>query len=93
LQNAELVKLSKQVSAASDVKYTPGDTVMVTEGDLKNLLGTVERINADGQVVIQPKINDFKDLILFPPSQLTKHFACGGHVKVTSGQHEGDTGT
>lgn len=81
LQNKELAKLSKQVAQSSDVRYAPGDTVIVTDGDLKNLLGVVDRLDADGQVVIQPKLKDFKELIRFPVTQLNKFFKRGDHVK------------
>ncbi|XP_062504136.1 transcription elongation factor SPT5-like [Corticium candelabrum] len=70
---------------------TPGDTVIVGEGELINLQGTVMKM--EGNIVtIIPNHEDLKDPLEFPAHELKKHFKLGDHVKVIMGQNEGDTG-
>ena len=68
-----------------------GDTVKVSEGDLKNLEGKVLKIE-NGRVTMMPKHEDLKEALEFPVSELSKCFKDGDHVKVINGAHEGDTG-
>ena len=49
---------SKSKANASN-QFVPGDTVMVSEGELINLLGTVLKIE-DNVVTIMPKHEDLK---------------------------------
>eukprot|EP01132_Coremiostelium_polycephalum_P000515 gene515-650_t len=71
------------------VLFSKGDTVKVIEGDLKNLMGTVESID-ENSVTILPKGLD--EPLLFKASELQKFFKIGDHVKAISGRYEGETG-
>ncbi|CAK8694828.1 transcription elongation factor SPT5-like isoform X2 [Clavelina lepadiformis] len=72
-------------------RFIPGDNVIVSEGELANLLGKV--ISVDGnKVMMLPKHEDFTDPLEFLATDLQKHFTMGDHVKVISGRYEGDTG-
>jgi transcription elongation factor SPT5 len=82
---------SSKTKANASNQFVPGDTVMVSEGELINLLGTVLKIE-DNVVTIMPKHEDLKDPLEFPANELRKYFKLGDHVKVILGQHEGDTG-
>eukprot|EP00854_Cymbomonas_tetramitiformis_P009613 gene9613-11391_t len=91
---SELAKLTKQVTMqrSEQQKFKKGDCVVVNDGDLKNLMGTVDSITAEGEVIVAPKLRDITELISFPANQLNKFFKRGDHVKVTAGRHEGDSG-
>lgn len=51
-----------------------GDRVMVISGDLKNLIGRVERVAEDGKVDIMPKMEGLTDILTFELNQLEKYF-------------------
>ncbi|KAL3318540.1 Transcription elongation factor SPT5 [Cichlidogyrus casuarinus] len=72
--------------------FAPGDVVEVCDGDLQNLRGKVISVDGDTRIVVQPNHSDLKDPIPFAPSELTKFFSQGDHVKVLSGPFEGETG-
>jgi len=73
-------------------KFSTGDNVVVTEGELQNLQGRV--IAVDGsKITILPKHEDLKDEPLhFQAHDLKKYFRQGDHVRVIGGRYEGDTG-
>jgi transcription elongation factor SPT5 len=72
-------------------QFMKGDTVVVVEGDLRNLMGIVEKVD-DDSVFIRPKNKDLKGTLTFKDRQLCKFFKTGDHVKVIAGKHEGATG-
>ena len=51
-----------------------GDRMIVVSGDLKNLIGRVERVADDGKVDIMPKMEGLTDILTFDVSQLEKYF-------------------
>lgn len=83
------------LEAASVVKFSKGDRVIVVEGDLKDIQGVVEVVTEDGQVMVRPtdeSLEGFKEAIGFAPRELSKFFQQGDHVKVINGTHKGETG-
>ncbi|XP_024365722.1 putative transcription elongation factor SPT5 homolog 1 [Physcomitrium patens] len=72
-------------------KFMKGDAVVVIEGDLRNLMGVVEKVD-DDNVYIVPKYKDLKETLVFKEKQLQKFFKTGDHVKVIAGNHDGATG-
>lgn len=48
--------------------------MIVVSGDLKNLIGRVERVAEDGKVDIMPKMEGLTDILTFDVSQLEKYF-------------------
>jgi hypothetical protein len=77
--NGDLANLMQTLAGDDDgvkknaVTYNKGDAVMVTEGDLKTMLGKVVNVGDDGKVYMQPQIKGL-DVLPFDPSQLTKYF-------------------
>lgn len=71
--------------------FAPGDNVEVTEGELVHLTGKILAVEGD-KIVMMPKHDDLKDPLDFQAHELKKFFLVGDHVKVISGQFEGDTG-
>ncbi|BBN10641.1 transcription elongation factor SPT5 [Marchantia polymorpha subsp. ruderalis] len=72
--------------------FVKGDAVIVVQGDLKNLMGYVEKVD-DDDVFVRPKDKELKGSTLaFKDRQLCKFFKTGDHVKVVAGTHEGATG-
>ncbi|KAI3958855.1 hypothetical protein MKX01_023531 [Papaver californicum] len=69
-----------------------GDVVTVVKGDLKNLMGWVEKVE-DDNLHIKPKRKDLHTTVVVNGTCVCKYFKLGDHVKVTSGAHEGATGT
>lgn len=85
---ARLCTISEHAAAAAakatvTTKFVKGDVVLVTEGELVNLLGVVDSVIGD-MVKVIPKHEDFQDgqTLDFPEAQLTKYFKIGDHVKV-----------
>ena len=80
---------------AANAKFVKGDRVIVREGDLKGILGRVELVSEDGQVMVLPiddSLGDFQDIIGFAPREISKFFDSGDHVKVVHGSRSGETG-
>ncbi|CAM8979670.1 unnamed protein product [Rhodiola kirilowii] len=71
--------------------FLKGDAVVVIKGELKNMKGTVEKVDED-KVYIKPKMEGLP-ILAVPEKELCKFFKEGNHVKVVSGAHEGATGT
>ena len=51
-----------------------GDRVIVVSGDLKNLVGTVERVGDDGKVDVMPRMEGLTEVLTFDLPQLEKYF-------------------
>lgn len=73
------------------VKFVKGDKVVVTEGSLKNLMGTVLTVE-EHEVTLMPTNVALRDAIRIVDTSLRKHFQAGDHVKVVGGQYVGETG-
>ncbi|KAJ3443777.1 transcription elongation factor spt5 [Anaeramoeba flamelloides] len=71
--------------------FEKGDKIRVIDGDLRNLLGTVEYVE-DENVFIKPDHKLLTDLLPVPISQLSKHFDLGTQIKVIDGARKGETG-
>jgi transcription elongation factor SPT5 len=104
-QNSEALDLLKDLKVKKVAqKFQVGDTVVVTQGQLKSLSGVVENVTADTaadptggglgmQVTIRPHHEDLKDdLLTFPDTDLAKKFELGDHVVSVAGEHQGETG-
>jgi len=72
-------------------KFSTGDSVEVTEGELQNLQGRVIAIDGS-KITVMPKHEDLKDPLEFQANELKKYFRQGDHVRVIGGRYEGDTG-
>jgi transcription elongation factor SPT5 len=74
-------------------RFSRGDNVIVVKGDLKNLVGTITKIDeAKGLVEIKPEHEELTDLLDIDALQVEKYFSVGNHVKVVRGKYEGSTG-
>ncbi|ONK67786.1 uncharacterized protein A4U43_C05F3760 [Asparagus officinalis] len=71
--------------------FMKGDAVVVVRGDLKNLMGWVEKVEEEN-VHIRPKMEGLPKTLAFNEKELCKYFKPGDHVKVVSGVQEGATG-
>ncbi|PIA35445.1 hypothetical protein AQUCO_03500068v1 [Aquilegia coerulea] len=71
--------------------FMKGDAVIVVKGDLKNLMGWVEKVEEE-TVYIIPKMKDLPKTLAVNEKDLCKYFKIGDHVKVVSGAREGATG-
>ena len=58
----------------SDLFPVQGDRVIVVSGDLKNLVGTVERVGEDGKVDVMPRMEGLTEVLTFDLPQLEKYF-------------------
>jgi transcription elongation factor SPT5 len=75
-----------------DQSFRPGDQVVIAQGDLKNLAGVVERVNADGSVRIAPQHEMLDESLDIDRDHLRKSFKLGSHVRCVHGRHEGEAG-
>ncbi|KAF9624013.1 hypothetical protein IFM89_007711 [Coptis chinensis] len=71
--------------------FMKGDAVIIVKGDLKNLMGWVEKVEEEN-VHIRPKMKDLPKTLAVNEKDLCKYFKPGDHVKVVSGSQEGATG-
>lgn len=71
--------------------FMKGDAVVVVRGDLKNLMGWVEKVEEEN-VHVRPKMEGLPKTLAFNEKELCKYFKPGDHVKVVSGVQEGATG-
>eukprot|EP00958_Prasinococcus_capsulatus_P000477 scaffold44_cov411-Prasinococcus_capsulatus_cf.AAC.2 len=88
-QSLEMLSAAREGSRKSI--FGMGDVVVVKQGDLENLTGTVEKVT-DDMVTILPQHDELHEPLDFPAAHLQKFFTIGDHVKVTSGSHEGVSG-
>jgi len=80
--------------------FNIGDRVVVVQGELKRLSGTIESIessalgSADTQISVRPSTKEFGSTVWqFAPSELRKQYKVGDHVKIRAGPSAGETGT
>lgn len=71
--------------------FMKGDAVVVVKGELKNLMGWVEKVE-DENVHVRPSLKGLPETLAFNEKELCKYFKAGDHVKVVSGDQEGATG-
>ncbi|XP_062000650.1 putative transcription elongation factor SPT5 homolog 1 [Rosa rugosa] len=71
--------------------FMKGDAVIVTEGDLRNLVGRVEKVEL-GTVHIKAEMDGLPETVAINQTALQKCFKEGQHVKVVSGSQQGATG-
>ncbi|OEL21483.1 putative transcription elongation factor SPT5-like protein 1 [Dichanthelium oligosanthes] len=89
--NEDVASLSTLCANRKKGHFMKGDAVIVIKGDLKNLKGSVEKVE-DGTVHIQSKLPGLPRTLAFSEKDLCKYFNPGDHVKVVSGIQEGVTG-
>ncbi|OVA07395.1 Transcription elongation factor Spt5 [Macleaya cordata] len=88
--DGDMASLSALFSNRKKGHFMKGDAVIVVKGDLKNLMGWVEKVEED-IVHIRPKMKDLPKTLV-NEKELCKYFKPGNHVKVVSGAQEGATG-
>ncbi|OVA16081.1 Transcription elongation factor Spt5 [Macleaya cordata] len=89
--DGDVASLSTLFANRKKGHFMKGDAVIVVKGDLKNLMGWVEKVEEDN-VHIRPKMKDLPKTLAVNEKELCKYFKPGDHVKVVSGAQEGATG-
>jgi len=73
--------------------FQEGDKVIVTSGDLKNLMGTVTNaLSLSKTVLVKPQDKHIDGALPIAVIRLCKFFEVGDYVNVVSGDHKGDAG-
>lgn len=72
--------------------FVKGDRVRVVGGELSGLTGVVVGLTHEERIEVKADLKDLTELLVFDPSELTKSFHKGDHVKVVSGPAQGQTG-
>ncbi|KAL5975076.1 hypothetical protein ACLOJK_031752 [Asimina triloba] len=88
--DGDMASLSTLFANRKKGHFMKGDAVIVVQGDLKNLMGWVEKVEEE-TVHIRPKMQGLPTLAV-NEKELCKYFKPGDHVKIVSGAHEGATG-
>lgn len=84
---------AKKKAGPSTVQLARGDLVRISEGEFKNLIGTVVSVQEGQSVRVEPKnMPDFKEIVEVPINSAEKYFAVGDHIKVLRGVFAGETG-
>ncbi|KAI5680806.1 hypothetical protein M9H77_02033 [Catharanthus roseus] len=89
--DGDMASLSTLFSNRKKGHFMKGDRVIVVKGDLKNLKGTVEKVEEDS-VHIKPHEEGLMETLEVSDKNLCKYFEPGNHVKVVAGATEGATG-
>ncbi|KAK2971843.1 hypothetical protein RJ640_027003 [Escallonia rubra] len=89
--DGDVASLSTLFANRKKGHFMKGDRVIIVKGDLKNLKGTVEKVEED-TVHIKPKARGLPSTLAVNEKELCKYFEPGNHVKVVSGATEGATG-
>ncbi|XP_057873734.1 putative transcription elongation factor SPT5 homolog 1 [Cryptomeria japonica] len=89
--SGDVAGLSTLLANRKKGHFMKGDAVVVVRGDLKNLMGWVEKVEEDN-IHIKPKEKGIQGTLTFKENELCKFFKAGDHVKVVSGNHQGATG-
>ncbi|XP_020517829.1 putative transcription elongation factor SPT5 homolog 1, partial [Amborella trichopoda] len=89
--DGDMASLSTAFAYRTEGHFMKGDAVIVVRGDLKNLMGWVEKVEEES-VYIRSNIPSFKETLAVNEKELCKYFKPGDHVKVVSGAQEGATG-
>jgi transcription elongation factor SPT5 len=100
-QTSFMVELARQLDIDESTKtgadkvvpFRTGDVVQVTDGEFRNLRGTVLSINeAAQQVTLRPIHTEDLGNITVETALLVKYIRPGAHIKVVNGTHLGQTG-
>ncbi|KAI3768812.1 hypothetical protein L2E82_19647 [Cichorium intybus] len=89
--DGDIASLSSLFANRKKGHFMKGDRVIVIKGDLKNLKGSVEKVEED-TVHIKPHAHGLPKTLAVSERELCKYFEIGNHVKVVSGAQEGVTG-
>ncbi|KAI5680813.1 hypothetical protein M9H77_02040 [Catharanthus roseus] len=89
--DGDMASLSTLFANRKKGHFMKGDRVIVVKGDLKNLKGTVEKVEEDS-VHIKPHEEGLMETLEVSDKNLCKYFEPGNHVKVVAGATEGATG-
>ncbi|THU57844.1 hypothetical protein C4D60_Mb03t07870 [Musa balbisiana] len=89
--DGDVASLSTLFANRKKGHFMKGDAVIVVRGDLKNLMGWVEKVEEE-TVHVRPKMTGLPKTLAFNEKELCKYFKPGDHVKVVSGVQEGATG-
>ncbi|KAL4581502.1 hypothetical protein LXL04_006023 [Taraxacum kok-saghyz] len=89
--DGDIASLSSLFANRKKGHFMKGDRVIVIKGDLKNLKGSVEKVE-EGTVHIKPHAAGLPKTLAVSERELCKYFETGNHVKVVSGAQEGVTG-
>uniref|UniRef100_A0A0C9RJB2 Transcription elongation factor SPT5 n=1 Tax=Wollemia nobilis TaxID=56998 RepID=A0A0C9RJB2_9CONI len=89
--SGDVAGLSTLLANRKKGHFMKGDAVVVVRGDLKNLMGWVEKVE-DDNIHVKPKEKGIKGTLICKENELCKFFKPGDHVKVVSGTHQGATG-
>ncbi|KAL4178912.1 hypothetical protein AMTRI_Chr13g117530 [Amborella trichopoda] len=88
--DGDMASLSTVFAYRTEGHFMKGDAVIVVRGDLKNLMGWVEKVEEES-VYIRSNIPGFKETLAVNEKELCKYFKPGDYVKVVSGAQEGAT--
>ena len=89
----EIARTAQSI-APKATKFVRGDVIIVSKGDMKNLRGTVTKVEND-RVRIRPDVKfglNKNTTVEVAVADIEKWFKTGNRVKVIAGQHSGDTG-
>ncbi|CAK9134254.1 unnamed protein product [Ilex paraguariensis] len=89
--DGDMASLSTLFANRKKGHFMKGDRVIIVKGDLKNLKGSVEKVEED-TVHIKPNEKGLPRTLAISDKELCKYFEPGNHVKVVSGATEGATG-
>lgn len=84
--------LAAMPGAAPKATYVKGDKVVAVRGDLAGMNGVVAEIRPDGNIMVQPAMAGFTELVDFEADELTKFFEVGQRVRILKGPSEGASG-
>lgn len=68
-----------------------GDIVEITEGGMKNCVGTIENVD-ESSVTVVLDLSGMKRRVTVPSRQVRKNFKPGDHVKAIHGRHKDESG-
>jgi transcription elongation factor SPT5 len=89
----DLDEATKTGGADKVVPFRTGDVVQVTDGEFRNLRGTILSINeAAQQATLRPIHTEDLGNITVETALLVKYIRPGAHIKVVNGTHIGQTG-
>ncbi|KAK9106284.1 hypothetical protein Syun_022295 [Stephania yunnanensis] len=89
--DGDMASLSTLFTNRKKGHFMKGDAVIVVRGDLKNLMGWVEKVEEE-IVHIRPNMKGLPRTLAVNEKDLCKYFKPGDHVKVVTGAQEGATG-
>lgn len=84
----------EQQAPSQPVAFVKGDRVIVTEGDLKGITGSVDSVTdaKSGWVTVALEHKDLKEPVTLKTDQLARHFELGQSVRIVRGPNAGQSG-